>query len=99
MLSIPFGVWVFPHRIADGVHLLPAFPPLMCIALLRAHVYNLEVVSPLLGILLLVFDAVSLNGPFARPFPFHDTSALVCREDNNVFAATAEHGRSPVHSV
>lgn len=87
---VPFSVWVFAHGISNGVHLLPTFPPFMGITFLCAHVDNLQIVTPLLGVLFFVLDAVSLDGPFARAFPFHNAAALVGSEYNDKLAAATE---------
>jgi hypothetical protein len=83
---------VLSHGIPDRVHLLPAFSPFVCITLLGAHIHNLQLIAPLLCVLFLVLDAVSLDGPFPRALPFHHSSALVRGKDDNVFATAAKHG-------
>lgn len=92
-------MWIFPHRILESIHLLPALSPLMRIALLCTHVHDLKVITPLLGIFLLVLDTVSLNGPLSGTLPFHDTSTLVGCENDNILATAAEYGRPSIHTM
>lgn len=88
-LNIPFGLGIPCHSIAYKVNLLPAFPPLVSISLLGAHVANLQMVAPAVGIFLLILDTVPFDGPFPRAFPFHDTATLIGSKDNDEFTSTA----------
>ena len=64
----------------------------MGIPLLRAHVTDLQLVSPSLGVFLFVLDAVSLNGPLSRTLPLHNTTTFVGTQDNNELASSAKVG-------
>jgi hypothetical protein len=88
----PFSMRVFAHRVPNRIDFLPAFSPFVSVAFLRAHVYNLQLVSPIMCVLLLVLDAVPLDSPLARPFPLHDTPSLVCSKNHDVFASAAKEG-------
>jgi len=90
LCNLPFGARILAHGVSDRVHLFPAFPPFVSIALLGAHVYYLQVVSPFVGILLFVLDTISLDGPFAGTFPLHDTTALVRGENDDVLTTSTE---------
>lgn len=96
---LPFSMWVFPHSVANGVNLLPAFSPFVRITLLGAHVDNFQFVAPVLGVLLLVLDTVTFDGPLAGALPFHNTSTLVRCEYDDIFAAAAEPCGPSVHAT
>lgn len=61
------------------VNLLPALTPLVRIALLGAHIHDLEIIAPSVDILLLVTDAVALNGPLSCTLPLVNATTDVCR--------------------
>src|SRR6266480_2504097 len=82
---LPFSLRISPHRVADCVNLLPAFPPFVSVPLLGTHINNREIVTPPSHILFLVPHAVSFDGPFPCSFPFHDTSTLIrCQYDHKL---------------
>jgi hypothetical protein len=88
-LGIPFGLGVPCHSIAYKVNLLPALSPFVSVSLLRAHVANLQMVAPAVGIFLLILDTVPFDSPFPRAFPFHDTTTLIGSEDNDEFTSAS----------
>ena len=93
MLYPPLCLRVFTKAVPDGVNLLPAFSPFMCISFLRAHIYNFEIITPFGDVFSFVPNAIPLNGPFSRAFPLHYATALVCCEDNYKFFTTAQEWR------
>ena len=97
--SVPFGVGILPHTVTHGVNLLPRFTPLVSVPLFGGHVDNLELVAPLLHILAFVLNAIPLDRPFTRAFPFHDASTLIGSEDDDIFAAAAEKAGTVVQTV
>lgn len=95
--KLPFSRWIFSQTVSDCVHLFPAFPPLVGVSFLCAHIYNLQIVSPFLGVLFLILDAVSFNGPFSWTLPFHHPSALVCSQDDYKVTPATKYWRSSIH--
>lgn len=98
-VAIPFGVRVLAHGVADRIDFFPALSPFVRVALLRAHVHDLELVAPLLRVLPLVFQAVSFDCPFSRAFPLHDTASEVRCLYYDELAAAAEKRCSSIDSV
>ena len=94
-VSVPFCVGILPHGGPHIVHLLPPFAPLMGVLLPLPHVHDLQVVPPCRRVLLLVPQAVALNGPFARALPIHHAAAHVRPQDDNELFAAAEAWRPP----
>ena len=94
--SLPFGLWIFSHGVADGVNFLPTLAPFVCVPLFGAHVHNFKVVTPHLGVSFLVFNAITLDSPFSRSLPFHHTPTLIGPENDNEFTASAKRTRSPI---
>ena len=103
---LPLSVRVFVHRVANRVDLFPAFAPLVRISLLRAHVDNLQLVSPFPRIFLLVLDAVTFNIVVGsnRLLQFvadNHTRAFCCRssrEHHNPSARVRERGLEKIVS-
>lgn len=71
----------------------------MSIAFLGTHVADFQVVTPTLGVFLLVLDAISLDSPFPRTFPFHDTTTFIGSEDDDKFASTSQPGIAAVSAT
>lgn len=95
---LPHSVRVFVHRVANRVDLFPAFAPLVRISLLRAHVDNLQLVSPFPRIFLLVLDAVTLDCPLPGALPFHHSSADICCHEHDKLLATTKPQTAIVHA-
>lgn len=91
-IHLPLGLGIPRHGIPQEIDLLPAFPPLVSVSLLRAHVGDLELVTPSFGIAFLVLYTVSLYRPFSWTFPLHDTPSFIGTQDKHEFAASAEMG-------
>lgn len=68
----------------------------MSIALLGAHIDNLQLISPIGRISLLVLDTVSFDRPLSWPFPLHYAAALVRAEYDDELAAASQERRTPV---
>jgi hypothetical protein len=92
----PFSIWIFPHAVPDDVDFLPTFPPLMSVALLCAHICDLQIVTPSFRVLLLVLNAVSFDRPFTGPFPIHHTTPLICSQYDYKLASATKMGISAV---
>lgn len=98
-MSIPLGFGILAHAVSHRVHLLPALTPFVGIAFLGAHVDDLEVVAPLLCVPALVFDAVSLDGPFSGAFPIHHTTSDISCQHYNILLPSPQPGRPPIDGL
>jgi len=91
--GLPLSLRILPQRGANKVDLLPALTPLVGVALLRAHVDDLEVVAPARDVALLVAYRVALDGPLAGTLPLHDAAAHVGAQNDDKLGAATQPGR------
>jgi hypothetical protein len=95
-MIVPLSIWKLSHAVPDDVDLLPALPPLVRVALLCAHIRNLQIVSPPFRVFLFVLDTVSFNCPFTGSFPIHNTTSWVRSQDDYKLASTPKMGISAI---
>src|ERR1700722_6063615 len=95
-MILPLSIWKLSHAVPDDVNLLPTLPPLVRVALLCAHICNLQVVSPSFRVFPFVLDTVSFNCPFTGSFPIHDTTSWIRSQYDYKLASTPEMGISAI---
>lgn len=99
MSNIPLCFGIFAHAVTHSVDLFPAFAPFMSVALLGAHINDFKIVAPFLSVSLLVSHTVSFYRPFSRALPVHDTTSIVCGEDDDMLTAAAKERYSSIDTM